>query len=119
MVVRDPLASSSRRATIAFGLAVLGPFVMAASSPAAIVLGWRSTRDLARASSSPRGRAAAAGAIALGTFGLLLWVWVLWRLWIRLDEQAGDPHAVMPLAGGLTLVWLASALAGALAGRNR
>jgi hypothetical protein len=119
VVVNDPLASSSRRAAIAFGLAVLGPFVMAASSPAAIVLGWRSSRDLAIAPPAARGRAAAAGAIALGTFGLLLWAWALWRLWVRLDERGDDPHAVVPLVAGLIVVWLASALAGALAGRNR
>ena len=82
------------------------------------MLGWRTTRDLAGAPPSTRGGAAAAGAIALGTFGLLLWAWALWRLWVRLDER-GDPHAVVPLAVGLIVVWLASAVAGALAGRNR
>jgi hypothetical protein len=109
----------SRRAAIALGLAVLGPFVMAASSPAAVALGWRASRELAGAPPPARGRSAAAGAIALGTFGLLLWGWVLFRLWVRLDERGKDPHAVLPLAAGLTFVWLASALVGALAGRNR
>ena len=58
---------AARRAAWALTLAVIGPFVMAASSPAAIVLGWRVATD---AGPHLRGRGAAAGAIALGTFGL-------------------------------------------------
>lgn len=114
-----PRTPASRRATIAFVLAAVGPFVMAASSPAAVVLGWRAARELAGEPASTTGRATAAGAIALGTFGLLLWAWALWRLWVRLDERGKDPQVVIPLAAGLLLVWVASGLAGALVGRNR
>jgi hypothetical protein len=108
---------TARRAGWALVLAAIGPFVMAASSPAAVVLGWR----VLRTSLSPRsrGRAAAAGAIALGTFGLLFWTWAIWRLWVRLDEQGRDASAAIPLAVALIVVWTASALAAALTGRNR
>jgi hypothetical protein len=108
-----------RRASWALALGALGPFVMAASSPAAIVLGWRVTRSSADVGPGTRGRAAAAGAIALGTFGLLFWVWAVWRLWARLGEQGRDRSAVISLAAALILVWAASALAAALVGRNR
>lgn len=116
IVTVDPTA---RRATWALVLAVIGPFVMAASSPASIVLGWRVSRASAGAGPRVRGRGAAAGAIVLGTFGLLFWVWALWRLWVRLGQQGRDQTTMIPLAVALVLVWTASALAAALAGRNR
>ncbi len=115
----EPAGPVARRAARALALAVLGPFVMAASSPAAIVLGWRASRATVDASPRARGRAAAAGALALGTFGLLFWVWAIWRLWVRLGEQGRDRSAVLPLAAALVAVWVASALAAALVGRNR
>lgn len=108
-----------RHAVWALFLAVLGPFVMAASSPAAIVLGWRALRASAAAGPRTRGRATAAGAITIGTFGWLLWAWALWWVWMQLPTRGIEREAVLPLAAGLAVVWAASAAAGALAGRGR
>lgn len=108
-----------RLAIRALLFAVLGPFVMAASSPAAVALGWRSMRASAGVGPRAKGRSAAAGAITLGVFGLLFWTWVLWRLWVKLEEQGNDPHRVLPLGLGLFVVWCASGVAGALSSRGK
>jgi hypothetical protein len=107
-----------RKATAAFLLACLGPFVMASSSPAAIVLGFRSLDESAVAGARAPGRASAYGAIVVGALGLWFWGWAVARLAGELSERGKDPGLVIPLAAGLALVWLASALAGWLAGRG-
>jgi hypothetical protein len=112
-----PSPPGYRLAIRALVFAIIGPFVMAASSPAAIVLGWRSMRQSAGASPHAKGRASAAGAIALGTFGVLFWMWAVWRLWVKLDQKGKDPHLVVPLAVALFAVWVASGFAGALSFR--
>jgi hypothetical protein len=107
-----------RMAYQAFVLAVLGPFVMGASSPAAIVLGFRSLQLSAVAGARAPGRAAAYGAIVVGACGLWLWGWVIAQLAGGLSERGLDARQVIPLIAGLAAVWLASALAGFLAGRR-
>jgi hypothetical protein len=106
-----------RKAVSAFVLACLGPFVMACSSPAAIVLGFRSLDESAVAGARAPGRVTAYGAIAVGTLGLWFWGWVVARLAGELSDRGKDPGMVIPLVAGLAFVWLASALAGWLAGR--
>lgn len=107
-----------RTATSAFLLACLGPFVMACSSPAAIVLGFRSLADSAVAGARAPGRATAYGAIVVGAMGLWFWGWVVARMAGELSDRGKDPAAVVPLVGGLAVVWAASALAGWLARRR-
>jgi hypothetical protein len=106
-----------RKAVSAFLLACLGPFVMACSSPAAIVLGFRSLDESTVAGSRAPGRATAYGAIVIGALGLWFWGWVVAQLAGELSERGEDPGLVIPLAAGLAFVWLASALAGWLSGR--
>ncbi|MGZ8629475.1 MAG: DUF4190 domain-containing protein [Actinomycetota bacterium] len=106
-----------RKAVSAFVLACLGPFVMACSSPAAIVLGFRSLDESAPAGAHAPGRVTAYGSIVVGTLGLWFWGWVVARLAGELSDRGKDPGLVVPLVAGLAIVWLASALAGWLAGR--
>jgi hypothetical protein len=105
-----------RKAISAFVLACLGPFVMACSSPAAIVLGFRSLDESAVAGARAPGRVTAYGAIVVGALGLWFWGWVVARLAGELSDRGKDPGLVIPLVAGLAFVWLASALAGWLAG---
>lgn len=107
-----------RKALSAFVLACVGPFVMACSSPAAIVLGLRSLEESAPAGAHARGRATAYGSIVVGALGLWFWGWVVARLAGELSERGKDPGLLIPLVAGLAIVWLASALAGWLAGRT-
>jgi hypothetical protein len=107
-----------REAISAFVLACLGPFVMACSSPAAIVLGFRSLDESAVAGARAPGRVTAYGAIVVGALGLWFWGWVVARLAGELSDRGKDPGLVIPLVAGLAFVWLASALAGWLAGRG-
>jgi hypothetical protein len=107
-----------RMALRAFVLAALGPFVMGASSPAAIVLGFRSLSISAVAGAHAPGRATAYGAIVVGACGLWFWGWTVAQLAGELSERGRDPALVMPLVTGLAVVWLASGLAGFLAGRH-
>jgi len=107
-----------RKAISAFALACAGPFVMACSSPAAIVLGFRSLDESSVAGARAPGRATAYGAVVVGAIGLWFWGWVVARLAGELSERGKDPGLVIPLVGGLVFVWLASALAGWLAGRG-
>ena len=92
---------------------------MACSSPAAIVLGFRSLDESSVAGARAPGRVSAYGAIVVGTLGLWFWGWFVARLAGELSERGKDPGLVIPLAGGLVFVWLASAAAGWLAGRGR
>ena len=48
---------------------------------------------------------------------LWLWGWTVARLAGTLSARGKDPALVMPLIAGLLFVWLASGLAGFLAGR--
>jgi hypothetical protein len=107
-----------RRAISAFALACLGPFVMACSSPAAIVLGFRSLGESAVAGARAPGRATAYAAIVVGALSLWFWGWVVARLAGELSERGKDPAMMIPLIAGLIVVWLVSALAGWLAGRG-
>jgi hypothetical protein len=107
-----------RKAVSAFVLACLGPFVMACSSPAAIVLGFRSLDESAVAGARAPGRVTAYAAIVVGTLGLWFWGWVVARLAGELSDRGKDPGMVIPLVAGMAFVWLASALAGWLAGRG-
>jgi len=107
-----------RKALSAFVLACLGPFVMACSSPAAIVLGFRSLDESAVAGARAPGRVTAYGAIVVGALGLWFWGWVVARLAGELSDRGKDPGMVIPLIAGMLFVWLASALAGLLAGRG-
>jgi len=99
-------------------LASVGPFVMACSSPAAIVLGFRSLDESAVAGARAPGRATAYGAIVVGALGLWFWGWVVARLAGELSDRGKDPSLVVPLAAGMAFVWIASAVAGWLAGRG-
>ena len=74
-------------------------------------------RDRARAPLA-RGRATAYGSIVVGALGLWFWGWVVARLAGELSERGKDPGLLIPLVAGLAIVWLASALAGWLAGRT-
>jgi hypothetical protein len=107
-----------RKAISAFVLACLGPFVMACSSPAAIVLGFRSLDESAVAGARAPGRVTAYGAIVVGALGLWFWGWVVASLAGELSDRGKDPGLVIPLVAGLAFVWLASALAGWLAARG-
>ena len=107
-----------RKALAAFVLACVGPVVMACSSPAAIVLGLRSLEESAPAGAHARGRATAYVSIVVGALGLWFWGWVVARLAGELSERGKDPGLLIPLVAGLAIVWLASALAGWLAGRT-
>ncbi len=107
-----------RKAVSAFVLASVGPFVMGCSSPAAIVLGFRSLDESAVAGARAPGRATAYGAIVVGALGLWFWGWVVARLAGELSERGKDPGMVIPLVAGLVFVWTASALAGWLGGRG-
>jgi hypothetical protein len=107
-----------RKAISAFVLACLGPFVMACSSPAAIVLGFRSLDESAVAGARAPGRVTAYAAIVVGALGLWFWGWVVARLAGELSDRGKDPGMVIPLIAGMLFVWLASALAGVLAGRG-
>lgn len=107
-----------RKAISAFVLACLGPFVMACSSPAAIVLGFRSLDESAVAGARAPGRVTAYGAIVVGALGLWFWGWTVARLAGELSDRGKDPGLVIPLVAGMAFVWLASALAGWLAGRG-
>ena len=91
---------------------------MACSSPAAIVLGFRSLDESAPAGARAPGRSTAYGAIVVGSLGLWFWGWVVARLAGELSERGKDPELVVPLAAGLAFVWLMSGLAGWLAGRG-
>jgi hypothetical protein len=107
-----------RKAISAFVLACLGPFVMACSSPAAIVLGFRSLDESAVAGARAPGRVTAYCAIVVGALGLWFWGWTVARLAGELSDRGKDPGMVIPLVAGMAFVWLASALAGWLAGRG-
>jgi hypothetical protein len=107
-----------RKAISAFVLACLGPFVMACSSPAAIVLGFRSLDESAVAGARAPGRVTAYAAIVVGALGLWFWGWVVARLAGELSDRGKDPGMVIPLIAGMLFVWLESALAGVLAGRG-
>jgi hypothetical protein len=100
----------------AFVLSVLGPFVMGASSPAAIVLGFRSLSISAVAGARAPGRVTAYASIVIGACGLWLWGWTIAQLAGELSERGKDPQLVVPLIAGLVFVWLLSGLAGLLAG---
>lgn len=102
----------------AFVLAAVGPFVMAASSPAAIVLGFRSLSESGVAGAHAPGRATAYGSIVIGSCGLWLWGWLIARLAAALSARGKDPALIVPLVAGLAVVWLASGLAGFLAARR-
>lgn len=99
-------------------LAAIGPFVMGASSPAAIVLGFRSLNDSAPAGAYAPGRITAYGAIVIAACGLWFWGWVVAQLAGALSARGKDPSLVLPLIAGLAFVWAASALAGWMAGRR-
>jgi hypothetical protein len=114
---QPPRVPGRRMAFQAFVLAAVGPFLMGASSPAAIVLGFRSLSLSSVAGARAPGRATAYGAIVLGACGLWLWGWTVARLAGTLSTRGKDPALVMPLIAGLLFVWLASGLAGFLAGR--
>ena len=114
---QPPGVPGRRMAFQAFVLAAVGPFLMGASSPAAIVLGFRSLSLSSVAGARAPGRATAYGAIVLGACGLWLWGWTVARLAGTLSARGKDPALVMPLIAGLLFVWLASGLAGFLAGR--
>ena len=90
---------------------------MACSSPAAIVLGFRSLDESAPAGAYAPGPVTAYGSIVIGALGLWFWGWVVARLAGELSERGEDPWLVLPLTVGLGAVWLASALAGWMAGR--
>ena len=107
-----------RMAIRAFVLASAGPFVMGASSPAAIVLGFRSLATSAVAGAHAPGRVTAYASIVVGSCGLWLWGWTAAQLAGTLSARGKDPGLVIPLVAGLAFVWLASALAGFLAGRG-
>lgn len=107
-----------RMAFQAFVLAALGPFVMGASSPAAIVLGFRSLSISAIAGARAPGRATAYGAIVVGACGMWFWGWTVAKLAGTLSARGKDPALVVPLVVGLGVVWLLSALAGFIAGRG-
>jgi hypothetical protein len=121
------VASASRRSSLpgfrsavtAFILAGLGPLVMGASSPAAIVVGLRSLEASATAGKNAPGRSTAYVAVAFGILGMLLWVRVLWQVGVKLDESGKDPARVAPIAIGLAVVWAASAASAILIGRYR
>jgi hypothetical protein len=114
-----PRAVPGRRmATQALILAAAGPFVMGASSPAAISLGFRSLNESAVAGAYAAGRFTAYGAIVIGACGLWFWGWVIAQMAGALSARGKDPALVVPLVAGLALVWAASALAGLLAGRR-
>ena len=108
-----------RSAVNAFILSGIGPIVMGASSPAAIVVGMRSLGESASQGKNAPGRSTAYVAVAFGIAGMLMWAWVLWRVSVKLREAGKDPHRVIPLAVALAVVWLASAAAATLAGRAR
>ena len=77
---QPPRVPGRRMAFQAFVLAAVGPFLMGASSPAAIVLGFRSLSLSSVAGARAPGRATAYGAIVLGACGLWLWGWTVARL---------------------------------------
>jgi hypothetical protein len=116
--LRPTVVPGRRKALSAFVLACLGPFVMGCSSPAAVVLGFRSLDESAVAGARAPGRATAYGAIVIGALGLWFWGWVVARLAGELSERGKDPGMVIPMVAGLVFVWAASALAGWLAGRG-
>jgi hypothetical protein len=116
--LRPTVVPGRRKALSAFVLACLGPFVMGCSSPAAVVLGFRSLDESAVAGARAPGRATAYGAIVIGALGLWFWGWVVARLAGELSERGKDPGMVIPMVAGLVFVWAASALAGCLAGRG-
>ena len=87
----------------AFVLAVLGPFVMGASSPAAIVLGFRSLSISAVAGARAPGRVTAYASIVIGACGLWLWGWSIAQLAGELSERGKDPQLVVPLVAGSRL----------------
>jgi hypothetical protein len=113
-----PRVPGRRMATQAFVLALVGPFVMGASSPAAIVLGFRSLSISAIAGARAPGRVTAYTSIVIGACGLWLWGWTVAQLAGALSEQGEDPALVVPMIGGLAFVWLLSAVAGTLAARR-
>lgn len=112
------VAPGRRQAVSAFLLACLGPFLMACSSPAAIVLGFRSLEESSVAGARAPGRVSAYAAIVVGALGLWFWGWFVAQLAGELSERGRDPALVIPLAAGLVFVWLASAVAGWLASRG-
>ena len=57
-------------------------------------------------------------AIVVGALGLWFWGWTVARLAGELSDRGKDPGMVIPLVAGMAFVWLASALAGWLAGRG-
>ena len=118
---RDGRASlpGFRSAVNSFILAGIGPFVMGASSPAAIVVGLRSLGESAKAGRNAPGRSTAYVGVAFGIVGMVMWVWVLWRVHTKLGETGKDPNRVIPVAVALALVWVASAAAATVIGRYR
>ncbi len=86
-----PLVPGRRMAIQAFVLALVGPFVMGASSPAAIVLGFRSLSISAVAGARAPGRVTAYTSIVIGACGLWLWGWTIAQLAGALSETGKDP----------------------------
>ena len=82
------------------------------------MLGFRSLVDLGGCGRPRAGRATAYGSIVIGACGLWFWGWTVAQLAGELSERGKDPGLVVPLVAGLVFVWLASALAGLLAGRR-
>jgi len=108
-----------RSAVVAFVLAGIGPLVMGASSPAAIVVGMRSLGESASEGKNAPGRSTAYVAVAFGIAGMLMWAWVLWRVRVKLGDAGTDPNRVIPLTIGLAVVWVASAAVALVIGRYR
>ena len=119
MLSGDRSLPGVRSAVIAFALAGIGPLVMGASSPAAIVVGMRSLNESASEGKNAPGRSTAYVAVAFGIAGMLMWSWVLWRVRVRLEGSGTDPNRVIPLAIGLAVVWAASTAAALVIGRSR
>ncbi|MEA2521061.1 MAG: hypothetical protein QOI81_707 [Actinomycetota bacterium] len=108
-----------RSAVSSFVLAGIGPLVMGATSPAAVVVGLRSLGESARSGRNAPGRSTAYVGVAFGIVGMVMWVWVLWRVHTKLGETGKDPNRVIPVAVALGVVWVASASAALVVGRYR
>jgi hypothetical protein len=108
-----------RSAVSSFVLAGIGPFLMGATSPAAVVVGLRSLGESAGSGRNAPGRSTAYVGVAFGIAGMLMWVWVLWSVRDRLGATGKDPDRVIPVAVALAVVWAASAAAALVAGRYR
>lgn len=117
----EPAPPGYRKASAAIVLAMVGPFLLGASSTAAIVLGHSSLADSRAATSSAgrvRGRRMAVAAIALGWGALAYWVFWLATVHGELGRRAHQGQEV-PLAVWLGGVWVAGALAAWVGTRRR